>query len=269
MSTFSANLKERLLKIREMHPVIHHITNTVTINSCANVTSAMGASPIMAYTKEESNQVTALSSALVLNTGTPDNNRFVATVLSGKEANLRGIPIVLDPVGVGATDFRKDHLKKIMKEVHPSIIKGNLAEIKTLSGLTLNNNKAIDSIETVDDSTMLTLEESAKKFNCVVALTGKEDIITDSKRICRITRGTPMFTYISGAGCITSSVIGCFLAVEKDPYMAAIYALYTMSVCGEKAAAMSNGPADFYINLVNNLFNIHTNEIEEEGISFE
>lgn len=269
MSNFSHSLQEKLLLIREKHPVVHHITNLVTINSCANVTCALGASPIMASSKEESAQVTALSSSLVLNTGTPDENRFVALSLSAKEANQRGIPIVLDPVGIGATSFRKDNLKKLINETKVSVLKGNLAEIKTLSGLSLSHNKAIDSVEKVDFSTLDTLKNSAKKLHCVIALTGKEDIITDGTRVCRINRGTDMFTYISGAGCITSSVIGCFLAVEDDVFMATVYALYTMSVCGERGSSISVGPADFYTNLVNNLYNCHKTEIEEEGISFE
>ena len=266
---FPQILKKNLLAIRQTRPIVHHITNLVTINSCANITTAIGASPVMASAKEEAGQITASSSALVLNTGTPDHNRIITTVLSGKSANANNIPIILDPVGVGATDFRLEHLKKLIHEVQPSIIKGNLAELKTLSGISLKINGLIDSVDKEDASTLDTLKELSKRLNCVIALTGKEDLITDGKRVCRIKRGTDMFTFISGAGCITSSVMGAFAAVEKDMFIVAVCALYTMAICGEKSAKVSNGPGDFYPNLLNYVFNLHNCDIDEEGVLFE
>lgn len=266
MSDFAGGIKATLLKIRQQHPVIHQITNFVTINDCANITTALGASPVMACCSEEAEDITSASQALVLNLGTPDNCRFEAAALSGKKANTHDIPIIIDPVGIGASAYRKAGVENILKEVHPSVIKGNAAEIRTLAGISNTTNKCIDSAETIES--LDTIKSLARELHTVIAVSGREDIITDGIRTARISRGTEMFTFISGAGCMTSSVIGAFLSVESDPFAAAVNAVYCVNICGEKAAAQSKGPADFRINFINVLYSLADNNIEEEGIFF-
>lgn len=269
MTDFSAKLSCILKNIRLSKPVVHHITNFVTINDCANITTALGASPVMAYNKGEVAEMTALSNALVLNLGTPDFSRFDTITLSGKTANQLNIPVIVDPVGIGATSFRQNGIKQLFNEVSTSVIKGNASEIKTLTGLGINNNKVIDSEESVDTANIAVIKSFAHSMNTVVAVTGKVDYITNGTHIVKINRGTEMFTYISGAGCITSSVIGAFCAVEKDSFLATACAIYAINICGEKAAKECQGPADFKIKLINALYALHNEEIMEEGILFE
>lgn len=269
MTDFFANLNCILKNIRKSKPVVHHITNFVTINDCANITTALGASPVMAYNKDEVMEITSLSNALVLNLGTPDASRFDAVTLSGKTANQLNIPVIIDPVGIGATSFRQNGIQQIFNEVSPSVIKGNASEIKTLAGLGISKNKVIDSAETIDTANIDAIKAFAKSMNAVVAVTGKVDVVTNGTSLIKIHRGTQMFTYISGAGCMTSSVIGAFCAVEKDTLLATACAIYAMNICGEKAAKECAGPADFKIKLVNALYALHTEEIMEEGIFFE
>lgn len=269
MTDFSARFSCILKNIRLSKPVIHHITNFVTTNDCANVTTALGASPVMAYNQDEVSEITALSNALVLNLGTPDLSRFDAVTLSGKTANKLNIPVIVDPVGIGATGFRQNGVKQLFNEVAPSVVKGNASEIKTLTGLGISKNKVIDSEESMDTSNINVIKSFAHSTNTVVAVTGKVDVITNGTQLIKINRGTEMFTYISGAGCITSSVIGAFCAVEKDTFLATACAIYAINICGEKASKECQGPADFKINLINELYTLHSEEITEEGICFE
>lgn len=269
MTDFSTKLSCILKNIRLSKPVVHHITNFVTINDCANITTALGASPVMAYNKDEVAEITALSNALVLNLGTPDFSRFDTVALSGKTANGLNIPVVVDPVGIGATLLRQNGVKQLFNKVAPSVIKGNASEIKTLTGLRISKNKVIDSEETVNASNIDVIKSFARSMNAVVAVTGKVDVITNGTQLIKINRGTEMFTYISGAGCVTSSVIGAFCAVEKDTFLATACAIYAINICGEKAAKECQGPADFKIKLINALYALHSDKITEEGIFFE
>ncbi|MDD3570426.1 MAG: hydroxyethylthiazole kinase [Lachnospiraceae bacterium] len=269
MTDFSAKLSCILKNIRLSKPVVHHITNFVTINDCANITTALGASPVMAYNKDEVGEMTALSNALVLNLGTPDFSRFDTVTLSGKTANQLSIPVILDPVGIGATSFRQNGIKHLLNQVSPSVIKGKASEIKTLTGLVISKNKVIDSEESMDTANIEVIKSFALSLNAVVAITGKVDYITNGTQLIKINRGTEMFTYISGAGCITSSVIGAFCAVEKDTLLATVCAIYAVNICGEKAAKECNGPADFKIKLINALYALHSEEIMEKEIYFE
>jgi hydroxyethylthiazole kinase len=269
MTNFSFRLNCILKKIRTTKPVIHHITNFVTINDCANITTALGASPVMAYNQDEVVEIASLSNALVLNLGTPDCSRFDVVTLSGKTANQLDIPVIVDPVGIGATQLRLNGIKKLFSEVSPSVVKGNASEIKTLAGLNIRKNNVIDSTETMDATSIDAISAFARRINAVVAVTGKVDIITDGTQLIKISRGTEMFTYISGAGCLTSSVIGAFCAVEKDTFLATACAIYAVNICGENAAEECDGPADFKIKLINELYSLYDGKIKEEGIIFE
>lgn len=269
MINLADQLHSILKNIPLLKPVVHHITNSVSINDCANITAALGASPVMAYNEKEVKEITTLSNALVLNLGTPDTSRFEAAAISGRVANQLDLPVIIDPIGVGASQLRSNGVKMLCREVMPTVIKGNAAEIKTLAGLGIRKNKVIDAAETIDSDNLHTIKAFALNMNSVVAITGKVDIVTDGTHLVKMHRGTEMFTYISGAGCMTSSVIGTFSSVEKDPFVATVCAIYAMNICGEKAAKMCDGPADFKSKLINEFFVLSQEEIKEEGVFFE
>lgn len=235
MSDFFEGFLGELKQIKIKRPMVHHITNFVTMQDCANMTAAVGASPVMAFDKAESAEITFLSDALVLNLGTPSTEKFEAMILSGKKANQWGKPIVIDPVGIGAASFRKEGLNYILGSVKPSIIKGNASEMKALAGLTLKKNCGVDSSEQVDGDFHQIMKKMALRFQCVIAVTGRTDYVTDGKRALLIDRGTDMLGQISGSGCMTASLIGVFCGVMSDYYLAAIYGILTMNIAGEKA----------------------------------
>lgn len=226
---------EAVKKIKKEKPLIHHITNTVTMQDCANITAAMGGAPVMACYPKEVEEVTAFANALVLNTGTPSPERFEAIFLAGKKANQLEIPVVLDPVGAGVSHFRREGLQQFFKQVHPDIIKGNAAEIKTLSGLALTKNKGVDSEEKEEEALWISARKLAREQKCVVVMTGKIDFITDGQKEEFLDRGSAYLTRISGSGCMTASLIGCFCSVCKNPFLAGMYGVLAMDLAGEEA----------------------------------
>lgn len=272
MNNFGEEIKISLNKIKTENPMVHHITNFVTMQDCANITVAVGASPVMAYYKNEVGEITFAAKSLVLNTGTPDKGRIKAVINAGVAANNKNIPVVLDPVGVGATDFRQKSIEKILREVKPAVIKGNVSEIKFLAGLDIIK-KGVDAGDKFESDLKEIFKNLAKKLQAVIIVTGEQDYITDGIRSCTISRGTKMFRSISGAGCMTSSVVGSFLAVENDSFLAAVYGVYTMNVCGElaeKALAQNEGAGTFKVKLFDEIYSLYKIEnLVEDGVLFE
>lgn len=272
MSNFIFDLNKTLNKIKREIPMVHSITNFVTMQDCANILTAIGASPVMAYYEGEVREITLKSKSLVLNTGTPDKQRIEAIIEAGKAAMEKNLPIILDPVGVGATEFRKDSINQILRVLKPSIIKGNVAEIKALSGLDTIK-KGVDSVDTMEKRYKSVFMDLSLQLGTVIAVTGKEDFITDGKRCCTIQRGTDLFTSISGAGCMTSSVLGVFGAVSDDMFKATVYGIYTMNICGELAANCLkdvDGSGSFKVRLfdyINNIYKIEN--LTEAGVLFD
>jgi len=194
-----------LKKIKESRPVIHHITNYVTMNDSANIVLAVGGSPIMANDMAEVEEVVAISRALVLNIGTPNHDNFRSMLLAGKKANELGIPIVFDPVGAGATTFRKEICSRLLTDIKPAVIKGNISEIMQLAGLN-GYFHGIDSYLDIDNGKEL-VRELAGKLNCIVAATGRRDMVSDGEITFIINNGHEMLSRITGTGCMTSSLI--------------------------------------------------------------
>ena len=235
---------ERILeKVRKEKPLIHHITNWVTIYDCANITRAFGALPVMAHAKEESNDMTKIASALVLNIGTLTSSLINSMILAGKGANEKGIPIVLDAVGVGATKFRDDKTFELLDKIRINIIKGNASEIAKLAGKSVKT-KGVESTE-VKTNLIDVAKKLANKRKSTVVITGKQDIVTDGIRVYLIRNGHKMMGNIVGTGCMATSVIGSFAAVEKDYTLASVAALSCFGIAGELAAIKSNGPGSF------------------------
>lgn len=255
------NIGAMLEAIKERKPLIHHITNWVTIYDCANITRAIGALPVMAHAKEEVQEMVAISSALVLNIGTLTSKLVDAMILAGKKANELNIPIVLDAVGVGATTLRTDKALEILNNIHVDVIKGNSSEIATIGGIEAKT-RGVEAVDVSSDLKFIA-KEVAEKNNSVVVITGKEDIISDNKRGYIVKNGHEMLSKLVGTGCMVASVIGCFIAVEKDYINAATGALACFGIAGELAAKRAKGPGSYKELFYDEIYNLNFRVIEE------
>lgn len=216
---------------------VHCITNYVTAIDVANMLLAAGARPIMSDEPKETADIASASSALVLNIGTLSEDKLSAMINAGQAANKSGIPVVLDPVGVGASDFRKNAAELICQSVRVSSIRANARELDVLGGFTLADGTGVDCDE---ESTVERVTRCAEKLGCVCAATGARDIISDGKRVITIDNGTPVLKRITGAGCMTSALAGAFSAAVGAFYGAAA-AIAFMGICGELALEESGG----------------------------
>ncbi|AOO65105.1 hydroxyethylthiazole kinase [Sulfurospirillum halorespirans] len=240
-------LNEVFEALQNKRALIHHITNYVTVNDCANVVLAMGASPIMADELSEVEEMVGICDALVLNIGTA-NERIIASMLkAGRAANAKGIPVVLDPVGVGATPFRRKSVAKLMDTISFSVIRGNMAEIKTIAGLEAKS-AGVDSLDEESDGAKIALT-LAKKLDCVIAITGKMDIVSDGVSTYSLDNGDVALTKLTGTGCMSSSLIGSFLGASNKALASAIAGILTMSIAGE-IANKSQGMGTFHTSLI-------------------
>lgn len=233
------NIYHNLIEqVRTINPLVHHITNYVTVNDCANITLAIGASPIMADDINEAEDITVISSALVINMGTLNERTVLSMIASGKKANQKGIPVIFDPVGAGASKFRNETASQLLNEIKFTVICGNISEIKFLSGLQ-SETKGVDA----SDADMVATENTktiafnlAQKLQCVVAITGKTDVVSDGKKTIYVENGHPMLSTITGTGCMCSSLIGSFCgAAPNYPLESTVTALLTMGIAGEMA----------------------------------
>ncbi|MDD3628850.1 MAG: hydroxyethylthiazole kinase [Actinomycetota bacterium] len=252
---------ENLQKIIDGKPLIHHITNWVTIYDCANVVRATGGLPVMAHAPEEVEQMTSISGALVLNIGTLTVSLVKSMILAGKKANEKNIPVVLDVVGAGATDLRTDKANEILNKVSVSILKGNSSEIGTIAGVKAET-RGVEAISVTGDPIEIAKKLALEK-NLTVVITGKEDIISNGKDVYICKNGHPMMGCFVGSGCMASSVIGTFAAVEKDYAIASANALSLFGIAGELAAKTAKGPASYKTNLVDEIFNINESKIRK------
>lgn len=251
---------EPMEKVRREKPLIHHITNFVTINDCANIVKAFGASPVMAHAREEVADMAGISSALVLNIGTLTSEIVEAMLLAGKSANCKHIPVVLDVCGAGATRYRDDKCCEILDEVRVSIIKGNSSEIARTAGEDVQT-KGVDAV-IVEKNLQDVARGLAKKRDCTVVITGKEDIVADERSLVQVLNGHPMMADIVGTGCMATSVIGTFAAVEKDAVVASVAGLVCYEVAAEIAAKNASGPGNFKEKLIDAVYNLDSGTIK-------
>ena len=250
-----------LEKVRRQKPLIHHLTNFVTIYDCANIVKVFGASPVMAHAREEVADMAGIASALVLNIGTLTQEFVDAMLLAGRSANEKGIPVVFDVCGAGATRFRDDKCLEILDKVNVSIIKGNSSEIARIAGEDVQT-KGVDAA-TVDKNLQDVARDLAKKRGLTVVITGKEDIVTDGKRVVLVLNGDPMMADIVGTGCMATSVIGTFAAVESDSVAASVSGLVCYEVAAEIAAKEALGPGTFKEKLFDAVYNLDSKIIKE------
>ncbi len=230
-------------RAREHHPLIHHITNYVTVNDCANITICAGGAPVMADAPEEAGEMAGFAGALVLNIGTLNTGIIGSMIRAGKVANERKIPIVLDPVGAGATRLRTESTRRLLDELEIAIIKGNAGEIGVLAGADAKV-RGVDSAGVTGDIVGIT-RDFAGDTGITIVTSGATDIISDGRRVLFVENGHPIMGAISGTGCMASSVTGVCAAVSPDTVTAAATALAAFGLAGERAAAKSRGPGSF------------------------
>ncbi|MEH7417602.1 hydroxyethylthiazole kinase [Neobacillus drentensis] len=244
---------ETVKKVREVSPLVHNITNVVVTNFTANGLLALGASPVMAYAKEEVADMARIASSLVLNIGTLNAENVASMIIAGKAANEQGVPVIFDPVGAGATPYRTETAHNIIREVKVSVIRGNAAEISNVIGENWEI-KGVDAGEGTGNKVELAIK-AAQTTGSVVAITGKEDIISDGETTYVLSGGHPILTKVTGTGCLLTSVIGAFTGVEKDLLQAAAAAMAYYGVAAEKAAKKTAeaGPGSFQIEFLNQL----------------
>jgi hydroxyethylthiazole kinase len=234
-------------RIRERRPLVHHITNFVVMNTTANITLCAGALPVMAHAIEEVEEMVGAAGALVLNIGTLDSTQVAAMLAAGRRANQLGIPIVLDPVGAGATRLRTDSSRRLLDELSIAIVRGNLAEVATLAGVKAEIS-GVESIGVAEDAAAVATS-FARSRKLVVAVTGAVDVVTDGTRLVRVANGDPLMGAVTGTGCMATAVVAACAAVEPDRVMAAASALAAYGVAGEIAAARAQGPGTFAVQL--------------------
>lgn len=238
---------ELVSRVRARKPLIHHITNLVVMNETANMTLCAGALPVMAHAPEEVAEMASAAGALVLNIGTLTVAQIESMLIAGRCANERGIPIVLDPVGAGATRLRTDSALRLLKELKVSIVRGNLAEVAVLAGYAAKIS-GVESMGFAADAESVA-RKMAEKFNCVAAITGKVDVVSDGRRVARISNGHAMMGTVTGTGCMATTVTACYAAVEPDHFVAASSALAVYGLAGEIAASKAMGPGTFHVEL--------------------
>ncbi|WP_407690669.1 hydroxyethylthiazole kinase [Salinibacillus xinjiangensis] len=244
---------ELIPKLREASPLIHNITNVVVTNFTANGLYALGAAPVMAYAKEEVADMASIAGAVVLNIGTLSTEEVEAMVIAGKAANKKGVPVVLDPVGAGATSFRTESAQRILQEVDVTVIRGNAAEVASVAG----ENLVVKGVDggAVSGDTQELAEKVSELFDCTVVITGEIDVIANEQGTNLVRNGHPIQTKVTGTGCLLSSVVGAFCAVEEDVLKATTVAVSVYGVAAEKAAQKTAelGPGSFQVEFLNEL----------------
>ncbi|MBA2875528.1 hydroxyethylthiazole kinase [Thermaerobacillus caldiproteolyticus] len=259
-------IAKTLENVRQANPLVHNITNVVVTNFTANGLLALGASPVMAYAKEEVADMAKIAGALVLNIGTLNETEVEAMLMAGKSANEHGVPVIFDPVGAGATRYRTETAKKIVREVNVSVIRGNAAEIANVIGENWMI-KGVDAGEGNGDVVVLA-KKAAQQLHTIVAITGKDDVVTDGETTYVIRNGHPLLTKVTGTGCLLTSVIGAFAAVESNLLVAAASALVSYGVAAEIAAKKAGeaGPGSFQIAFLNELARVGEEDIRQYSL---
>lgn len=237
------HIADLLRRVRSKSPLVHHITNGVTMSECANAVKSLGASPVMAWAPEETADMTALADALVLNIGTPTRGQAESMKLSGRAASRKGIPVILDACGAGATVFRNDLCAELLASFPVAVVKGNASEIAAVAGVTAAT-RGVDAGEVHGDLDGLVVR-LARSRNLTVVMTGAVDRVSDGRHLVHVDNGHPRMARVVGTGCMAASMLGVFCAVERDPLTASVAAMALFGLAGEMAAAGTPGPGSY------------------------
>ena len=264
---YSMKLAAYIENVRQKKPLVHHITNYVTVNDCANGCLAIGASPVMADAIDEVEEMVAISAALVLNIGTLNVTKVESMMAAGRKANALGIPVIFDPVGCGATPFRNRMAQELMDNVHMSVVRGNISEILSLGGEQVQT-KGVDAGEADEKVAVTVAKTLAKHWNTVVVISGAIDIVTDGGHVIYIKNGCPEMSAITGSGCMCTSLIGAFCGANPEHILeAAAAAMMTMGISGERAwkSYGAQGLGHFHMGLIDELGHMDAETLEKEA----
>lgn len=256
---FARKAADNLRALRQTKPLIHNITNFVVMNYTANVLLACGASPVMAHAENEVEEMVAYAGALVLNIGTLTDVWVAAMLKAGRRATALGKPIILDPVGSGATGLRTETAKSILAWTKVSVVRGNASEILSLGGQG-STTKGVDATDSIEDAAK-TAGALARELGTTLAITGPTDLVTDGRRTLIIEGGHRLMPYVTGTGCSATALVGAFHAVDPDPVSAAATALAFFGLAGERAGTKADGPGTFQIHLLDALYNLSPEDL--------
>ena len=253
-----------LRELRDRKPLVHQITNYVVMNETANATLALGALPVMAHASEEVEEMVRLAGALVINIGTLSRPWVEAMAAAGRAANAAGVPVVLDPVGAGATTFRTESAQRLLAEVDVAVLRGNAGEVATLVGREAEV-RGVESIGAGADRAELA-RAAARSLGVVASVTGAVDHVSDGDRVVAVKNGHELLAKVTGTGCMSSAITGCFLKAKRDaPLEAAAEALAAFGVAGEDAAQDARGPGSFHVNLYDALAALDPATLDERA----
>ena len=251
---------EDCLAVREQSPLVHNITNYVAMNIAANGLLAIGASPLMSFCPEEMEEIAAISSAIAINIGCLDQQEIKAAKLVAAAAGKFGKPWVLDPVGAGASKIRTETAAELVRDFHPTVVRGNASEIIAVAsalGIKAENNNASRGVDSSADSNdaVECAKALATKMNTVVSVSGPVDYVTDGQRLGSISNGSPLMPKVTALGCTATALTGAFIAVEKDAYYAALNTMALMGVAGDIAAEKTGdeGTGTFAVKFIDAL----------------
>ncbi len=251
-----------LERVRKEKPLVHHLTNWVTIGDCAAVVKAFGAAPVMAHAAEEVADMADIASSLVLNIGTLTSDFVEAMKLAAKKANQKGIPVVLDACGAGATAFRDQKSLELLNGVRINILKGNASEIARIAGEDVRT-KGVESFG-VDKNLTVLAKDLSKERNCIVIITGSIDIVVDKDKVYRVLNGCEVMGNIVGTGCMSTSSVGTFAAVAQDNLAeAAAAGLCCFEIAAELAAEKAKGPWDFKMRLFDEIYALDSKVVDK------
>lgn len=254
MNELIQSCKQAWDAVREKCPLIHNITNYVTVNDVANVELAMGASPIMADDLEEAAEISAFADALVINIGTLNSRTIKSMIAAGKAASVKGVPVVLDPVGAGASRLRNETAEAILREIPLTVIRGNLSEMSFLAGISADT-KGVDVSESDKQRDKLYIAKRVcEKYGCAAAITGEVDVVANGSRVCEIRNGVSELSRVTGTGCMTTGLLGGFAAV-CEPFTAAVCAVASMGIAGELSLEKYGnlGTGSFHIGIIDEI----------------
>lgn len=261
MTITPSSIWKDIESIRQTAPLVHNITNYVVMNTTANALLALGASPVMAHAEEEVADMVNIASTLVINIGTLSDSWIKSMFKAVTRAKERNIPIVLDPVGAGATPFRTRTARELLGAASPAIIRGNGSEIMALDEQQVTT-RGVDS-SSASDMALESARNLSQKFRCTVCVTGEIDYIVSEKPMISIENGHAMMTRVTGLGCTATALCGAFAAVNGTPCLAAAHAMATMGIAGEIAARTAQGPARLQLEFIDTLYQLSLAQIQE------
>jgi hydroxyethylthiazole kinase len=254
MSDWPERCAAVLERLRGQKPLVHHITNFVVMNDTANVTLHIGALPVMAHAPEEVADMVRLAGALVLNLGTLSRPWLDAMHLAARAANAGAIPIIIDPVGAGATPFRTEHSLALLRTFRIQILRGNLGEVATLCGVAAEV-RGVEAINAAAPAAEMALK-AAIDFQLTAAITGAVDHVSDGRQVIAVDNGHHWLSTLTGTGCMATTLVGAFAAVTPDALLAAVSGLAGMGIAAEQAARKAHGPGSFKVALQDAIYHL-------------